>query len=297
MDSALATVALPLALGIIMFGLGLDLTLADFRRVGRHPKAVLVALFCQLVILPLGCFGIVIALDLPWELAVGMMILAASPGGTSANLYSHLFRGDVALNVTLTAINSVIAVITLPIITNIALWYFAPEGDEIGLQFRKVVEVFAIVLTPVALGMAAKARWPEFSQRMDRPVRIASAVILFVLVAAIIVGERDNIVDYLGQVGLAAAAFCALSLIVGFYGPRLVGVTEKQALACSFEIGVHNGTLGIYIAVQILDNETMAISPAVYSVIMFIFAALWGVLITRGSRTADSGAEPGRATS
>lgn len=291
MDSALATLALPIALGIIMYGLGLDLTVADFKRVGRHPRAVLVALFCQLVILPIGCFGIVLLLDLPWELAVGMMILSASPGGTSANLYSHLFRGDVALNVSLTAINSVIAVITMPIITNIALWYFAPEGDEVGLQFRKVVEVFAIVLTPVALGMATKARWPDFALRMDKPVRIASAVILFVLVFAIAFAERESIVEYLAQVGLAAAAFCAMSLIVGFYGPRLAGVTEKQALACSFEIGVHNGTLAIYIAVQVLDNERMAISPAVYSVIMFIFAALWGFLITRGKRPADQPAE------
>lgn len=294
MDSALATVALPVALGIIMFGLGLDLTLADFRRVGRHPKAVLVALFCQLVILPIGCFGIVILLDLPWELAVGMMLLSASPGGTSANLYSHLFRGDVALNVSLTAINSVVAVATMPIITNIALWHFAPEGDEIGIQFRKVVEVFAIVLTPVALGMAAKARWPEFAVRMDKPVRIASAVILFALVFALVFAiafaERDNLVEYLGQVGLAAAAFCALSLVVGFYGPRFAGVTERQALACSFEIGVHNGTLAIYIAVQVLDNDTIAIAPAVYSVIMFVFAALWGVLITRGRKPADSAA-------
>lgn len=281
MDSALATVALPIALGIIMFGLGLDLTVNDFKRVGRHPKAVVVALLCQLVLLPIGCFGIVLALDLPWELAVGMMILAASPGGTSANLYSHLFRGDVALNVTLTAINSIIAVITLPIITNLALWYFAPEGDEIGLQFRKVVEVFAIVLTPVILGMAAKARWPAFAHRMDKPVRIASAVILLVLVLAIIAAERDNLVDYMAQVGLAAAAFCLLSLVVGFYGPRLAGVSEKQALACSFEIGVHNGTLGIYIAIQILNSEAMAVSPAIYSVIMFIFAALWGVFLTR----------------
>uniref|UniRef100_UPI003568E0C7 bile acid:sodium symporter family protein n=1 Tax=Nocardioides sp. TaxID=35761 RepID=UPI003568E0C7 len=105
MDSALTTVGLPLALGIIMFGLGLSLTVADFRRVARHPKVVTVALACQLLLLPLICFGLVALFDLPPLLAVGMMLLAASPGGTSANLFSHLFRGDVALNVSLTAVN------------------------------------------------------------------------------------------------------------------------------------------------------------------------------------------------
>ena len=112
MDSALTTVALPLALGIIMFGLGLSLTPDDFRRVAKAPKAVAIALACQLVLLPLICFGLVKALDLPPLLAVGMMLLAASPGGTTANLFSHLFRGDVALNVSLTAVNSVIALVS-----------------------------------------------------------------------------------------------------------------------------------------------------------------------------------------
>src|SRR5688500_7502217 len=124
MDSALTTVGLPLALGIIMFGLGLSLTVADFRRVAQHPKVMVLALGCQLLLLPLVCFGLVTVFDLPPLLAVGMMLLAASPGGTSANLFSHLFRGDVALNVSLTAVNSVISIVSLPLITNIAIDYF-----------------------------------------------------------------------------------------------------------------------------------------------------------------------------
>src|SRR6478735_7311513 len=126
MDSALTTVALPLALGIIMFGLGLSLTVDDFRRVAKAPRAVAVALGAQLLLLPLVCFGLVIALDLDPLLAVGMMLLAASPGGTTANLFSHLFRGDVALNITLTAVNSVIAVVTLPLVVNFAVGWFEP---------------------------------------------------------------------------------------------------------------------------------------------------------------------------
>ena len=124
MDSALTTVGLPVALAIIMFGLGLDLTVADFKRVGRAPKAVAVALACQVVLLPAICFGLVVLFDLPALLGIGMMLLAASPGGTTANLFSHLFRGDVALNITLTAINTVTAVVTLPLITGFAIAWF-----------------------------------------------------------------------------------------------------------------------------------------------------------------------------
>src|SRR5687768_4032680 len=143
-----AAVALPLALGIIMFGLGLDLTPADFARVARQPKAAAVALACQLLLLPAICFALVLLFRLPPILAVGMMLLAASPGGTTANLYSHLFRGDVALNISLTAINSVVAVITLPIVVNLSLAYFDPGGGQVGLQLKKTIEVFLIVLGP-----------------------------------------------------------------------------------------------------------------------------------------------------
>ncbi len=157
MDSALTTVGLPIALGIIMFGLGLSLTVDDFRRVRQHPRAVIVALACQLILLPAICFGLVLLLDLPALLGIGMMLLAASPGGTTANLFSHLFRGDVALNVTLTAVNSIIAIFTLPIITNLAITYFDRE-DDVNLPFSKVVEVFVIVLGPDACSACSSGR-------------------------------------------------------------------------------------------------------------------------------------------
>ena len=121
MGSALTTIGLPVALGIIMFGLGLSLTLGDFARIAKHPRAVIIALACQLLVLPALCFSLVLLFHLPPVLAVGMMLLAASPGGTTANLYSHLFRGDIALNISLTAINSVISVVTLPLIVNLSL--------------------------------------------------------------------------------------------------------------------------------------------------------------------------------
>lgn len=285
MDSALTTVGLPLALGIIMFGLGLSLTPDDFRRVGRHPKAVAVALACQLLLLPALCFGLVKLLDLPPLLAIGMMLLAASPGGTSANLFSHLFRGDVALNVTLTAINSVIAIVSLPVITNLAIAHY-DQGDSVDLQFGKVVEVFAVVLVPVALGMLVKARRSAFADRMDRPVRTGSAVILAVLVLGILLDQRENVGDYIADVGLAAALFCAASLVIGYVVPRAAGIREEQAIASSMEIGVHNGTLAIYVAVEVLDTTEISVPAAVYSVFMFAFAAIWGALISRRIRAA-----------
>ncbi len=206
MDGALTEVGLPIALGIIMFGLGLDLTPTDFRRVGKHPKAVLVALSCQLVLLPAVCFGLVLLFDLPWQLGIGLMLLAASPGGTTANLFSHLFHGDVALNITLTAINSIIAIGTLPLVTNLAIDYF-DRRDDVSMPLDEVVKVFLLVLVPVGLGMLVRANKQAFAAAMDRPVRIGSAIILAVLVLGILLEERDNVGDYLADVGLAAGMF------------------------------------------------------------------------------------------
>ena len=212
-----------------------------------------------------------------------MMLLAASPGGTSANLYSHLFRGDVALNVSLTAINSVLAIGTLPLITNLAIAHY-DQGDTVSLQFTKVVEVFAVVLVPVAIGMALRAVRPLIAERADRPVRIGSAVILAVLVLGILLDQREDVGDYLADVGLAAGLFCALSLIVGYVVPRAAGVREDQAIASSMEIGVHNATLAIYVAVEVLDSTEMSIPAAVYSVFMFVLAAAWGSVVSRRVR-------------
>jgi bile acid:Na+ symporter, BASS family len=280
MDSALTTIGLPIALAIIMFGLGLGLTVGDFRRVAKHPKAVAVALACQLVLLPAVCFGLVVLFDLPPLLGIGMMLLAASPGGTSANLFSHLFHGDVALNITLTAVNSVISVVTLPLITGFAISHY-DRGDDVSMPFGEVVKVFAIVLIPVAIGMLVRSSRPGFAARADRPVRIGSAVILAVLVLGILLDQRDNVGGYLADVGLVAALFCAISLVTGYVVPRAFGVVEDQAIASSMEIGVHNATLAIFVAVEILDSTEISVPAAVYSLFMFLFAALWGMAITR----------------
>lgn len=280
MDSALTTVGLPLALAIIMFGLGLDLTIGDFKRVGRAPKAVAVALGCQILLLPAICFGLVVLFDLPALLGIGMMLLAASPGGTTANLFSHLFRGDVALNITLTAINTVIAVVTLPVITGLAIAYYNRQ-DDVSMPLVEIVKVFALILLPVGIGMLVNARATGFARRMDKPVRIGSAVILAILVLGILLDQRENVGDYLADVGLITALFCAISLVVGYYVPKAFGVTGPQAIASSMEVGVHNATLAIFVAVEVLDEVEISVPAAVYSLVMFLFAALWGAWVSK----------------
>ena len=292
MDSALTTVGLPIALGIIMFGLGLDLTIDDFKRVGRAPKAVAVALACQLVLLPLVCLGLVLAFDLPALLGIGMMLLAASPGGTTAALFSHLFRGDVALNITLTAINTIVAIVTLPLLTGFAIaWY--DRQDDVSMPFIEVVKVFVLILVPVGIGMVVRAKSPGFAQRMDKPVRVGSAIVLAILVLGILVSERENVVDYAAQIGLVAALFCALSLLVGFYVPRALGVSGAQSIASSMEVGVHNSTLAIFVAIEVLDSVEISVPPAIYSLVMFLFAAVWGSWVAR--RVRSEGPAPATA--
>ena len=289
MDSPLTLVGLPIALGIIMLGLGLGLTLDDFRRVARHPKAAVIALVCQVVVLPALCFGLVVAFNLQPELAVGMMLLAASPGGTTANLYSHLFGGHVALNVTLTAINSVLAVLTLPLVVNLSASYFLSGSASIGLQFDKVLQVFAIVLIPVAIGMLVRARAPRIADRLNRPVRIMSVIVLVAVIAGAVYGERDNIADYFVSVGLAVLTFNLASLIIGYGVPRLAGVDRRAATAAGFEIGIHNSTLAITIALSpvLLNSTQMAIPAAVYGIVMFFTAAAFGYLVTRRKEPAE----------
>ncbi len=293
-DSALITTGLPIALAIIMFGLGLSLTTDDFARVARSPRAVVVALVLQVLVLPAIAFGLVTVFDLDPLLAVGMMLLAASPGGTTANLFSHLFRGDVALNVTLTAINSVLAAVTIPLITNLAISHFDADG-ELGLQLGKVLQVIAIVLVPVAIGMVVRHRSEAFAARADRPVRVFSIVVLVAVSVGAILGERENIADYAEQVGLVAGLFCLISLGLGYAGARVVRLEHAQAVASSMEVGIHNTTIALTIALSVLDSTEVAIPAAVYSILMYVLATAFGLAITRGRHgTVQSSESVGR---
>jgi BASS family bile acid:Na+ symporter len=281
MNSAQTTVLLPLVLGVVMFGLGLSLTADDLLGMRANKQAIVIALVCQVLVLPALCFAMVLLLGLPPVLCVGMMLLAASPGGTSASLFSHLFRGDVALNVTVTAINSLLAVVTLPLVVNLSLSYFLSGDDAIGLQLDKLTPVLAVVVLPVFLGMTIRHGAPAFAERMDRPVRIAAVAVLMIIAVAAIISERNNLAGYLGVVGTAACVFCLLGLTVGYYLPRLTRIGHRQAIALSMEIGVHNGALAITIAISLLNNTEVAIPAAIYTIAQPVLAGAVGTLIVR----------------
>jgi BASS family bile acid:Na+ symporter len=285
-NSVLTTVLLPGALAIIMLGLGLSLTVADFTRVLTFPRAVLVGLLCQMVLLPTVGFAIAKLSGLEPVLAVGLMLLAASPGGATSNLFSHLAHGDVALNLTLTAINSVLSVVTLPLIVNLSLEHFLGETRTLPLQFSKVAQIFVVVLGPVFLGMVLRKKWPALSDRLNKPVKILSALFLVMVVAATVFKERSMVVTYFQQVGIAALGFNLTSMVLGYFLPRLLRLSSQQSIAIGMEIGIHNGTLAIAIASSplMLNNSTMAVAPAVYSLIMFFTAAIFGYLVNATQR-------------
>jgi bile acid:Na+ symporter, BASS family len=282
MEASLITnVLLPLALGIIMLGLGLSLTIADFTRVVRYPKAVLVGLFIQMVVLTGICFAICVVFKLPPELAVGMMLLAAAPGGATANIYSHLAHGDVALNITLTAVNSALSLLTLPFIVGFALQYFMASDQYVPPPFKKIVEVGVIILGPVMIGMLIRARATKFATAMEKPIRIFSVLLLAALVIISVAQSWDVVVRSFAAVGLACLVFNVLSMGIGYAVPLAVKLPRGQAIAIAMEIGIHNGTLAIFIALNIIGNSVMSIPAAIYSLIMFVTAAVFAWMVNR----------------
>jgi BASS family bile acid:Na+ symporter len=281
-SSIVTTLLLPVALGIVMLGLGLSLTVADFARVVRYPKAVLVGLFAQTVVLVAGAYLIARAFALPPELAVGMMLLAASPGGATANIYSHLAHGDVALNITLTAVNSLLALLTLPLIVDAALAHFLGQDQYVPPPTRKVIELAAIIVLPVLIGMALRAGLPKVAAALEKPIRLFAVLVLVAVIGAAIVAEWERLPGFIAAVGAACLAFNLLSMAVGYGLPRLLDLPRGQAIAISMEIGIHNGTLAIFIALTVLQNATMSVPAAVYSIIMFVTAGAFTFWLNRG---------------
>lgn len=275
------TKLLPLSLAIIMFGFGLTLTPADFKRIAQYPKSVFLGLFCQMVLLPILAYIVCKAFNLSPEISIGVMILAASPGGITANLFSHLAHGDIALNLTLTAINSVLAAFSLPLLVNLAFNIFAGKEQDIGLQFAKTIEVFAIVLIPVAIGMFVKFKKPSFSQKMDKPVRIFSMLVLVVIVVGAVMKEKEQMANSFAQIGVAMLIFNLGSMLIGYLVPRVLKLSNREATAISMEVGIHNSTLAIYVAVALLGSFALALPAAVYSIIMFFTAALFSLYLSK----------------
>ena len=286
--NSLLSSLLPIAIVVLMLGLGLALTREDFQRALRSPRAVAVCLICQLVLLPGVCFALAHAFGLSGSAAVGMMLVAAAPGGTTAGLFSHLAGGDVALNITLTAINSVLAVLTLPALVGVAAAHFLPGGlGDVDLGLGELVSLWALILLPVAAGMVLRAKRPTWANRLGGPVKKLSGTFLALMAVLAVLTERSRLLGHLGEVGPAAATFCVISLTVGYTLPRLLGVTGPQSAAISLDIGVHNSGLALAIALSpaMAHDSTFAVPAVAYAVVALPCAGVAAFLMSHRGRS------------
>lgn len=264
----------PLVAVVVMLALGLTLTIDDFRRAASLRRPLAVALICQAVVLPSLCLLVAEAFHLPAPLAVGLMLMAAAPGGTMANILSHLVNGDLALNLTLTAINAVLSIVALPTILALSMGWFMGEGRLIPLQFDKFLGVFGLVLIPTAVGVTVRHRFPAFAERLRKPIRVLAVLLLVVASLAAIAGGKTTLYKNFGVLAGAVVSFCLISLTVGYLAPRLMHLAPRQAIAVSLEIGLHNAVLAMTVALspQLLNNAEMATPGAIYGAIAPLLA-------------------------
>jgi BASS family bile acid:Na+ symporter len=265
-----SAIVLGASLIIIMFGMGLSLTIDDFKRVVRYPKAMFIGLVNQLILLPAIGFALIFLFPVEPDIAIGLILLAACPGGPTSNLITHLAKGDTALSVSLTAVSSVITVFTIPLVVNLGLLAVLGQGSPFQLEVLQTIgQVFVIVIIPVSLGMLIKAKKSAFADRMDRPVRLASGVVFVLVILGILLKEKANIIPYFEQAGLLALSLNVATMALGFLMAALFGLSREQEVSISIESGIQNGTLAISIATVLLENSAFAIAPAIYGLIMF----------------------------
>ena len=280
----IGTIILAISLIVIMFGMGLSLVKNDFIRIFQNPKAIIVGLLNQIIILPIIAYVLISIFDVETEIAIGVMILAACPGGPTSNLITHLAKGDTGLSVSLTAANSLVTIFTIPFVVDFALSQFLEAGEMITInKLQSVIQIFAIVIVPVSLGMALKNIKPAFAAKMDKPVKIASATVLFLVIIGLVLKKKEDLIPYLQQAGLITLALNLATTLIGFATAKMAKLNLAQSLTISIESGIQNGTMAIAVASGILMNENYAIAPAVYSLIMFFTG---GAIIAFGINSA-----------
>lgn len=266
----ISTLILALSLIIIMFGMGLSLVVDDFKRIFTTPKAIFIGLTNQLILLPIVGFTFIYLFPLQPEIAIGVIILVACPGGATSNLVTHLAKGDIALSVSLTALSSLATLLTIPFIINMGLQTVLGEDTTIQLNIlQTIIQIFAIVIFPVSLGMIIRAKKKAFANKMEDSVRKASAVVFVLVLVGILVKERANLISYFEQAGVIMLILNCVTMSIGFVVARVFKLSFKQGISISIESGIQNGTLGIAIATVLLGNTSYAIAPAIYSLIMF----------------------------
>lgn len=287
-QSIVTSLFLPLALGIIMLGMGMTLTVGDFKQIFVSPKAIMLGLGNQLVLLPVVGFLVAISFQMPPELAVGIMLIALCPGGATSNIISHLAKADLALSVSLTAISSVITVFSIPVLLNLALYHFMGGRQAIQLPVgQTILQIFVVTLLPIGIGMLIRKKCPAFTAKSLKVVTVLSAVFFVLILLLAILKERAHIVPYFQQSGVAAILLNLSALILGYITGTLMKLNYRQKMAISIETGIQNGTLAIALALSplVLNNSAIAVPAVIYSLIMFV-TALAVVLISRRGQAA-----------
>ncbi len=275
-------VILPLALAFIMFALGLGLTGEDFLRVVRQPRDFFVGAFSQIILLPIIAFILVKIWPIAPELAIGVMIIAAAPGGVTSNLLTYFAKGDVALSISLTAIISLLCVVTIPfiVLTSIGLLADTSIAQDISL-LSMARDMFLIVTVPVILGMLFRKFIPTAAIRFE-PMAKKVSIVLFVLVLlGAIAAEKENIVSYFAQAGLITLLLNVIMMVVAFYLAQLLGSGNEQKKCITIECGLQNGTLAIFVATSIFGGGAYVIPAATYSLIMFFTSLIFVYLVRK----------------
>lgn len=290
-SSFLTQILLPLSLFIIMMGMGLSLQLKDFKRVVVFPKAVLLGTIGQLIVLPLLGFVVAYFMASSALIAVGIMLIAACPGGTSSNLITHLAKGDTALSITLTAISSLVTVITIPLIVAFSMDYFLADAQQFELPVLKtIVTLIMITLLPVSLGMLIRHFAADFAIRQEPRVNVFSGLFLVFLVVAIVVQQWQEVKAGFATTGLSTLTLNVSSMILGYVVAKLFLLNDRQSTSITIEIGVQNGTMAILIATTLLNSPTLAIPAAIYSLAMFTTSIV--LIISQRYKSSNVVTEP-----
>lgn len=266
---------IPISIFLIMMGMGLSLITNDFKRVVKYPKAVAIGLTNQLLFLPLVGFALANLMSLEPEYAVGVMLLVLCPGGTTSNLFTYLAKGDVALSVTMTAIASVITVFTIPIVLSFSLVYFMGAGSEFQLPVVKtMVSLIALTILPVSIGMLIKRYAASFADKAQVLVSRFGVIFLSFLVIFLGYVQRDILVEALVATGSVSLILNVSTMALGYYTSKWFGLDAAQRRSITMEVGLQNSTLSMFMALTLLANYKMSLTPAIYTLIMFLTAGI-----------------------
>jgi len=283
----ISKVFLPLSLAIIMLGMGMTLIIADFTRIIKYPKAILIGLTNQLLCLPIIGFLLAISFNLNPVMAVGLMILASCPGGPTSNLITQVCKGNIALSVTLTALASMISILTIPFILSYALEYFGRNTDiTIKLPIvDTILQIMVITVIPVSIGMFIRKRKINFAKRMEKPMRTASTVIFIFVFIAVLAANANKLVAGMKEVGLVTLVLNIATMGLGYLTARVFKLNLKNAISITIESGIQNGTLALVIASSILNNVEMGIPAGAYAIWMFLTG---GILMWQLGKRPDA---------